>query len=747
MSDGTLNGVYTAYQSIYRQQQVVLSFDQFLEIVEENPAQHIRNAANYLYDTFRFYNTRDSEYPDLMQARRFQLFDRTTERNGPIVGGEPVHQELFRLLEGFVCNGYPSKLLLLHGPNGSSKTSTVEAISHAMQAYSTTDEGAVYRFNWVFPADRDATPTARGEAATIGFTADKTKDASASFALLDEKKIACRISSEFKENPLFLLPMPYRQSLLSSWLQKKGASSTDTLPAHILSSGLSKRNQQIFERLLYAYEGDLKKVFRHVQVERFFYSRQYRIGISTVEPQMSIDAYEKQLTLDKNYTSIPSVLHTISFHQCEGNLVEANRGFLEFSDFLKRPVEAFKYLLTSIEKGTITFPSGIANLDAVLIATTNDKHLEAFKALPDFSSFKGRLELITVPYLLLPREEAKIYHQDMENLQKGKKIAPHCLEVLCQWACLTRIKQPNVELYDPEYRPLLDRLDPLSKLKLYEGESLYPRFTKQEEKTLLEIRLALWQESHHMVLYEGRFGASPREIRALLHRAAKQSPFSFVTPEFVFDEIRKLAKDRTIYEFLQFEPRAGYHDALGFIDLVQEAYFKVFEREVIQAMSMADEHEYDSFFSRYVIHVVAEIKKEKILEEATGSYQLPSQSLMEQVEKILGITHAVDHRASILSRIASQKLEHPDREIELPKIFSDHIVKIKEHFYEEKRKMIEANMQDMLAYRQHKKNLLTQDQQTMVEKIFSNLESHFGYSEEMSHHCLQFLVKNRKGVN
>lgn len=745
MSDRALHGVYDAYQSVYRQQQVVLSFGQFLALAEENPAQHMRNAANYLYDTFRFYKTREAEYPDLMQAKRFQLFDRHTEKNGPIIGGEPVHQELYRLLEGFVCSGYPSKLLLLHGPNGSSKTSTVEAISHAMQEYSKAEEGAVYRFNWVFPADRDATPSSRGDTAPIGFTADKTgKEDAASFALLDEKKISCRISSEFKENPLFLLPMPYRQELLTTWMKKNSDSTEIKLPTHILGSGLSKRNQQIFERLLYAYEGDLQKVFRHVQVERFFYSRQYRVGISTVEPQMSIDAYEKQLTLDKNYTSIPSVLHTISFHQCEGNLVEANRGLLEFSDFLKRPVEAFKYLLTSIEKGTITFPSGTANLDAVLIATTNDKHLDAFKTIPDFGSFKGRVELITVPYLLLPREEEKIYAADIENLQKSKKIAPHCLEVLSRWACLTRLKQPNSELYEAEYRPLVDRLDPLSKLQLYAGDSLHPKFTKKEEQTFSEIRLFLWQESHHMGLYEGRFGASPREIRALLHRAAQQSKEAFVTPEHILEEIRTLTKDRTVYEFLQFEPRNGYHDAVGFIDSVQEAYFKVFENEVIQSMSMADEHEYDSFFSRYVTHVVAEIKKEKIWEEATSSYQPPSQSLMEQVEKILEITQAAEHRASILRRIAAQKVEHPDQEIQLPQIFSDHIGKIKDHFYEEKRKMIEDNMQDMLAYRQHKKNTLTQDQQEMVEKIFGNLETHFGYPREMAHHCLQFLLKNRR---
>ena len=108
--------------------------------------------------------------------------------------------------------------------------------------------------------------------------------------------------------------------------------------------------------MLAAYDGEIEKVFRHIQVERFFYSRQYRIGISTVEPQMSMDAQEKQLTMDKNIVNLPAVLHNIRFTESVGELVEANRGILEFSDLLKRPLEAFKYLLTTVERATLDCP-------------------------------------------------------------------------------------------------------------------------------------------------------------------------------------------------------------------------------------------------------------------------------------------------------------------------------------------------------------------------------------------------------
>ena len=151
--------------------------------------------------------------------------------------------------------------------------------------------------------------------------------------------------------------------------------------------------------MLNAYDGSIRKVLSHVQIERFYFSKQYRVGIGTVEPQLAVDAQEQQLTMDKNISNLPPILHNISFFESRGSLIEANRGIVEFSDMLKRPLESFKYLLSTVEKNTISLASSTANLDIVFFATTNEKHLDAFKQTPDFASFKARFELVTAPYL------------------------------------------------------------------------------------------------------------------------------------------------------------------------------------------------------------------------------------------------------------------------------------------------------------------------------------------------------------
>ena len=56
--------------------------------------------------------------------------------------------------------------------------------------------------------------------------------------------------------------------------------------------------------------------------------------MATIEPQMAVDARIQQLTADKSLAALPALQHT-SLYQPTG-LASANRGLLEFSDFLKR---------------------------------------------------------------------------------------------------------------------------------------------------------------------------------------------------------------------------------------------------------------------------------------------------------------------------------------------------------------------------------------------------------------------------
>ena len=730
--------------------QTILSFSGFLERVHESPREMIRNAATYLRDTFDhigFENIGNKKHPLI----RWKLFDVAEGRSVPIIGAEDVQNDIYRVLNTFVKQGYSNKLIVLHGPNGSAKTSMIESIANALKAYSETPNGALYRFNWIFPTDKSANPVQSGEAVSLGFgqrSGSSEKAATMkSYATLEEGKIASKIHSEFKENPLFLIPKKQRKAWLTKIIaQKEGIPEEEVeLPPHILQSGLSKRNQEIYEQLLAAYNGDYTRVLCHVQVERFYYSKQYRVGISTVEPQMAIDAAEKQLTMDRNMANMPSTLHNISFHESVGPLVEANRGLLEFSDLLKRPIEAFKYLLSTVEKGTINLPTSTANLDTIFFATTNEKHLDGFKTLPDFASFRSRFELITAPYLLKASEEVKIYEKDTQILSQTKKITPHSVYLLSLWAVLTRLKQPDPEYYESKHRSLIARLDPHSKAKLYEHQSLSPTFKQQEEVVFKELREQILGESRNTVVFEGRFGASPREIKSILYKAVQNKKGTSLTPMNIFAELEKIVKDRSVYEFLQLEPRGKYHQPKDYIETLKALFAEIFEREATLAMSLVSEEEYSNLLTRYIEHVVAFVKKEKIYDRITGEHKDPNTKLLSQIEEILKITGSVErHREGLLGKIAAYQLDNPGKEVSVVEVFEEYLIAIQEYYHEERKAKVRHNFEAMLSLDSDKKASFSEKELEVARHTFAQLDKRYGYDKESAAECLRFILPRMK---
>src|SRR5438045_9365598 len=130
--------------------------------------------------------------------------------------------------------------------------------------------------------------------------------------------IDSKLVDELKDNPLLLIPAKRRQQLLD---EKLGG--TDFVQSDYIRFGdLGHKNKQIFEALLIAYKGDYFKVLRHVQVERFYLSRRYRMGAVTIEPQLAVDARSRQLTMDRSLQALPAALQSLSLYEYSGELVD-----------------------------------------------------------------------------------------------------------------------------------------------------------------------------------------------------------------------------------------------------------------------------------------------------------------------------------------------------------------------------------------------------------------------------------------
>src|SRR5512146_960559 len=271
--------------------------------------------------------------------------------------------------------------VMVHGPNGSAKSSIVSAIVRAMEAYSRTRDGALYRFHWVFPAERKL----RGAGLGFGPREDGGGEL-ASFAHLDGEALDARLSCPMKDHPLLLVPREERRKLLQERCRptaREGAGDADFVLSDYLAEGeLCHTCRQIHDAMLAAYHGDWLKVIRHVQVERFYVSARYQQAAVTVDPQHFVDAGYRQLTADRTAAALPPALHSLALHEPAGPLVAANRGIIEYSDLLKRDPNAFKYLLATSETARVTLDPFVLQLALVLMASANEKQLSAFKESP-----------------------------------------------------------------------------------------------------------------------------------------------------------------------------------------------------------------------------------------------------------------------------------------------------------------------------------------------------------------------------
>jgi serine protein kinase len=724
----------------------ILSFEEYLTLFFNDPRGQARNAAQYLRDVMDHYGSEQVSHPT-GTIRRFKVFDvPSSDRDGRVAGQEEVQNAVYRLLGNFVRAGRINKLILLHGPNGSAKSTFVDALKAGMEAYSCEPQGALYRLGWVFPSEKlikgsigfgERVPASSGEPTT--------------YAHLDAESIDVRMPCELQDHPLFVVPPPERRKMLESALKKKGLGDGESgdfiLSDYIRDGELCHKCRRIYMALLNSYAGDYLKVLRHVQIERFYISRRYQVGTVTVEPQMSVDAMAQQITADRTQLNLPSALHGVVLFEPHGPLVHANRGLIEYADLLKRPLEAFKYLLGFSETAQVPLEPFVLQLDEVLLASANEKHLGAFKELPDFASFKGRIELVRVPYLRRYKLEQEVYDAEITTTSVGKHVAPHATEVAAMWAVLTRLKKPIPERYPPERKELVDQITPVEKMHLYEEGRAPARLSQANVKELRKLRSDLYEESDAYPNYEGRSGASAREIKTALFNAAQSADYKCLNPLAVIEELEAICQDKSVYEFLQQEVVDGYHDHDEFVRSVENEYLDMVDSEVRESMGLVSEGQYRELVERYVQHVSHWVRGEKMRNRVTGEMERPDEQRMAELEAIVMPKgeDAGEFRRQLISAIGAHRLDNPDAEMDFSRIFPDMFKRLRDHYFEERKRVLRKNKENVLKYLSEERSTLSPREQTQVESTLKAMAEKYGYCEHCAKDAILFLMKKRYG--
>jgi len=589
------------------------TFWEYLALVEQNPSA-VRNAYQRAFDAVMAHG--NEKYRLFKKdCVRYHFFSDPFEQGADAIFG--LDFALMQLVDFLrsASEGYGTdrRVLLLHGPVGSSKSTMARLLKKGLEHYSRTPEGALYSYSWLLDENCGVSTAASAREAA------KTHE------------FACPMH----EDPLILVPKEARGALMDR-LNEKYRPQHHGGKLRIVGEP-DPFCRKIYEELMAFYQGDWKQVMGHIRVRRIVLSEKDRVGIGTFQPKDEKNQDSTELTGDINYRKIAmygsdSDPRAFNF---DGELNIANRGVCEFIEILKLDVAFLYDLLGATQEHTIK-PKKFAQtyIDEVIIGHTNEPEYKRLQSNEMMEAFRDRTIKIDVPYNIRLDDEVKIYQKSFgPDRIRNIHIAPHTLEVAAMWAVLTRLEEPKKA-----------GLSLLQKLKLYNGKSI-PGYTEDSVKELKE-------EAHR----EGMNGISPRYIQDKISNAlvSRQSiEERCINPFMVINELENGMNHHSLINDESMKKR--FRELLA---VVKEEYEDIIKGEVQRAIS-ADEDAIRRLCTNYIENVRAYTQKERVLNKYTGRYDDPDERLMRSIEEKIDIPESrkEDFRQEIMNYIGALALD------------------------------------------------------------------------------------------
>jgi len=289
------------------------------------------------------------------------------------------------------------RILLLHGPVSSAKSSLVETMKKGLEEYSKTDEGAMYAI--------------RG-------------------CPMHEEPL--HLISEKEREPLYQEHKLYIEGMLCPHCK---------------------------HNLEHKYDGDISKF--SVERVYISEQGRLGIGTFLPSDPKSQDISELVGSINFNKIAEYGVESHPFAYVFDGELNISNRGVMEFIEMLKADEKFLYVLLILTQEQVIKaprFPRIYA--DVVILAHTNESEYNEFISDPRSEALQDRIIKIDFPYNLKVSEEVKIYDKLLKNAVGTKHIAPYALEVASMLAVLSRLEEmeggkidliKKMNLYDGKY--------------------------------------------------------------------------------------------------------------------------------------------------------------------------------------------------------------------------------------------------------------------------------------------------------
>ena len=375
---------------------------------------------------------------------------------------------------------------------------------------------------------------------------------------------------------------------------------------------------------LHEFNGDLSK-FRVVRLKP---SVMRQVAVAKTEPG------------DENNQDISSLVGKVDIRKLEqysqddpdaysysGGLCLANQGLLEFVEMFKAPIKVLHPLLTATQegnyKGTEGFPA--IPFNGVILAHSNESEWLSFKNNKNNEAFLDRIYIVKVPYCLRVSEEVKIYQKLLKGSSlKAAPCAPDTLEMMAQFAVLTRLKEPeNSSIF--------------SKMRIYDGENL--KDIDPKAKSMQEYKDVAGPD-------EGMTGLSTRFAFKILSKV-----FNYDHTEVAANPVHLLYILEQQVEQEQYAPEIK-DKYISYLKGYLAPNYAEFITKELQTAYLESYTEFgQNIFDRYVTYADYWIQDSEYRDPDTGEMldRAALNNELEKIEKPAGISNPKDFRNEIVN--------------------------------------------------------------------------------------------------
>ncbi|MCP6682483.1 serine/threonine protein kinase PrkA [Bacillus nakamurai] len=363
------------------------TFADYLEIIKENPLV-AQSAHSRVFNMIK-----DSGIEEADDKKTYSFFSRE------LFG---LEESLERLVEEYF---HPAakrldvrkRILLLMGPVSGGKSTLVTMLKKGLEAYSLTDNGAVYAIK----------------------------------------------GCPMHEDPLHLIPHHLRDDFYREYgIRIEGSLS----PLNVM-------------RLEEEYGGRIEEV--KVERIFFSEDKRTGIGTFSPSDPKSQDIADLTGSIDFSTIAEYGSESDPRAYRFDGELNKANRGMMEFQEMLKCDEKFLWHLLSLTQEGNFKAGRfALISADELIVAHTNETEYRSFIANKKNEALHSRIIVMPVPYNLKVSEEERIYEKMIsESDVSDVHIAPHTLKVAAMFSILSRLKEPKrsdidlvkkMRLYDGE---------------------------------------------------------------------------------------------------------------------------------------------------------------------------------------------------------------------------------------------------------------------------------------------------------